>query len=132
MNTHLEATSSVSLHTQTFASGPIHTFQFYDGGPKTGIDPMITQRENVCYTSEVFIPDEDIFNVSDHKPIICTMEINRRSDRTNQNPLLTQLSEKVSLKKAIELNLITDYSFDVSQNLWTVCAPSSPATTGTI
>ncbi|CAG2245958.1 unnamed protein product [Mytilus edulis] len=134
LNTHLEATSSVSLHTLTFAIGPIHTFQSYDGGPKTAIDHIITQRENICYISEVFIPDEDIFNVSDHKPIICTMEINgyRRSDNLNQNPLLTQLSEKVAWTKAIELNLITDYSFAVSQNLWSVCAPSSPATAETI
>ncbi|VDI32383.1 Hypothetical predicted protein [Mytilus galloprovincialis] len=134
LNTHLEATSSVSLHTLTFASGPVHTFQSYDGGPKTAIDHIITQRENICHISEVFIPDEDIFNVSDHKPIICTMEINgyRRSDSINQYLLLTQLSEKVAWTKAIELNLITDYSFAVSQNLWSVGAPSSPATAETI
>ncbi|VDI44762.1 Hypothetical predicted protein [Mytilus galloprovincialis] len=54
LKTHLEATSSVSLHTLTFAIGPIHHII----------------RENICYISEIFIPDEDIFNVSDHKPII--------------------------------------------------------------
>ncbi|CAG2187282.1 unnamed protein product [Mytilus edulis] len=54
------------------------------------------------------------------------------SNDSNDNPLLTQLSEKVAWTKAIELNLITDYSFAVSQNLWSVCAPSSPATAETI
>ncbi|CAC5395907.1 unnamed protein product [Mytilus coruscus] len=103
LNTHLEATSSVSLHTQTFASGPIHTFQSYDNGPKTAIDHIITQRENIYYISEVFIPDEDIFNVSDHKPIICTMEINRRSERMSQNPHLTQLSEKLLERRRLNL-----------------------------
>ena len=61
---------SVSLHTQNFAKGSVYTFQSYDGGPRTAIGHIVTHEDNICDVSNMLVPDEDMFNVSDHKPTV--------------------------------------------------------------
>ena len=74
----------------------------------------------------MFVPNEDMFNVSDHKPITCTVKLTYRS--TIRDNAVDQIhgSDKVSWTKALGQNSIEDYSFAISQYLWSVRAPSSP------
>ncbi|CAG2214579.1 unnamed protein product [Mytilus edulis] len=119
--------NSISLHVQDFAKGPVCTFQSYEDGPKTGIDHIVTNNENTRDIYNVFVPDESIFNVSDHKPIACTLLIEQcRAD--SDNLYESVMADKVSWTKALEMNSVNDYSFAVSQFLWSVQMPSLPAT----
>ncbi|VDI00781.1 Hypothetical predicted protein [Mytilus galloprovincialis] len=119
--------NSISLHVQDFAKGPVCTFQSYEDGPKTGIDHIVTNNENTRDIYNVFVPDESIFNVSDHKPIACTLLI-EQCHADSDNLYESVMADKVSWTKALETNSVNDYSFAVSQYLWSVQMPSLPAT----
>jgi len=71
----LRNTDSISLHVQDFSAGPIWTFQSYEDGPKTVIDHIVTQRNNICDIVKIHVPEETLFNVSDHKPVICVINL---------------------------------------------------------
>ncbi|XP_063431682.1 uncharacterized protein LOC134714370 [Mytilus trossulus] len=119
--------NSISLHVQDFAKGPVCTFQSYEDGPKTGIDHIVTNKENTRDIYNVFVPDESIFNVSEHKPIACTLLI-EQCHADSDNLYESVMADKVSWTKALETNSVNDYSFAVSQFLWSVQMPSQPAT----
>ena len=74
----------------------------------------------------MFVPDEDMFNVSDHMPITCTVKLTYRSTIRDNAVDQIHVSDKVSWTKALGQNSIVDYSFAISQYLWSVRAPSSP------
>ncbi|CAG2231430.1 unnamed protein product [Mytilus edulis] len=69
-----------SLHLETNGNGPVCTFQSYQGEPKTAIDHIIVSIENITICSKIQVPDEHMFNTSDHKPIRCSFAL---SDNTN-------------------------------------------------
>jgi len=118
----LRNTDSISLHVQYFSEGPIWTFQSYEDGPKTVIDHIVTQRNNICDIVKVYVPEENLFNVSDHKPVICAINLQHTNIRSSSCKIVS--SAKVSWSKAIEKNVLKDYTYAVSQHLWTVIPPT--------
>ena len=122
----LRNTDSISLHVQYFSEGPIWTFQSYEDGPKTVIDHIVTQRNNICDIVKVYVPEENLFNVSDHKPVICAINLQHTNIRSSSCKIVS--SAKVSWSKAIEKNVLKDYTYAVSQHLWTVTPPGTMAT----
>ena len=56
----LRNTDSMSLHVQDFSEGPIWTFQSYADGPKTVIDHIVAQRNNICDIVKVNVPEENL------------------------------------------------------------------------
>ncbi|CAC5374716.1 unnamed protein product [Mytilus coruscus] len=119
--------NSISLHVQDFAKGPVCTFQSYEDGPKKGVDHIVTNNENTRDIYNVFVPDGSIFNVSDHNPIACTLLI-EQCHADSDNLYESVMSDKVAWTKALERNSVNDYSFAVSQFLWSVQMSSLPAT----
>ncbi|CAG2253604.1 unnamed protein product [Mytilus edulis] len=105
----------------------VHFNLLNEDGPKTGIDHIVTNNENTRDIYNVFVPDESIFNVSDHKPIACTLLI-EQCHADSDNLYESVMADKVSWTKALETNSVNDYSFAVSQFLWSVQMPLLPAT----
>ncbi|CAC5397069.1 unnamed protein product [Mytilus coruscus] len=96
-------------------------------GPKTGIDHIVANNENTRDIYNVFVPDESIFNVSDHKPIACTILI-EQCHADSDNLYKSVMSDKVAWTKTLEKNSVNGYSFAVTQFVWSVQMPSLPAT----
>ncbi|CAC5398519.1 unnamed protein product [Mytilus coruscus] len=110
----LDEFSLISLNTQTFCKGPIHTFKGYENGPCSTIDHIIVPDKLSFKPENVNILDDHGLNLSDHFPIICTFNLG------DSHPNLSTSSTNIAWNKALSNGSLTDYAFAVSQNLWTV------------
>ncbi|CAG2195015.1 unnamed protein product [Mytilus edulis] len=113
-----------SLHLETNGIGPVCTFQSYQGGPKTAIDHIIVSIENLTKFSKIQVPDEHMFNVSDHKPIRCSFALSDNTNYVSKDDDLTA-QRRISWTKAVQNGAIADYSFAVSQFLWDIKSPTA-------
>ncbi|CAG2254983.1 unnamed protein product [Mytilus edulis] len=105
-----------SVNTQMFCHGPVTTFQSYDNGPSTCIDHILMPLSEIGKVSNAKVIDSQPFSVSDHRPILCSITI--------ENSVLThtegeQSTRSVSWDRARKFGYINDYSFALSQHLWT-------------
>ncbi|CAG2229345.1 unnamed protein product [Mytilus edulis] len=108
-----------SLHLETNGIGPVCTFQSYQGGPKTAIDHIIVSIENLTKLKKIQVPDEHMFNVSDHKPIRCSFALSDNTNYVSKDDDLTA-QKRILWTKAVQNGAIADYSFAVSQFLWDI------------
>ncbi|CAG2251433.1 unnamed protein product [Mytilus edulis] len=113
-----------SLHLETNGIGPVCTFQSYQGGPKTAIDHIIVSIENLTKLKKIQVPDEHMFNVSDHKPIRCSFALSDNTNYVSKDDDLT-VQRRISWTKAVQNGAIADYSFAVSQFLWDIKSPTA-------
>ncbi|CAG2191477.1 unnamed protein product [Mytilus edulis] len=109
-----------SVNTQMFCHGPVTTFQSYDNGPSTGIDHILMPLSEIGKVSNAKVIDSQPFSVSDHRPILCSI--------TLENSVFThteseQSTRSVSWDRAHKYGYINDYSFALSQHLWTAEFP---------
>ncbi|CAG2191486.1 unnamed protein product [Mytilus edulis] len=109
-----------SVNTQMFCHEPVTTFQSYDNGPSTGIDNILMPLSEIRKVLNAKVIDNQPFPVSDHRPILCSI--------TLENSVFTytegkQSTRSVSWDRARKYGYINDYSFALSQHLWTVEFP---------
>lgn len=126
-NNFMRQHNLISMHLLNKASGPICTFQSYADGPSTPIDHIVTHIDNIGDISQINVIDEELFNVSDHKPIMCNVQIHDVGlIGKNSDDVLSK--RKVNWRKAIETYAIVDYSYAVSQFLWATESPDITST----
>lgn len=63
----------ISLNVQSDRKGPCYTYQGYESGPTTMIDHDFVSLEYETCMNKVFVLDE--LNVSDHLPVLCSMQL---------------------------------------------------------
>ncbi|CAC5420909.1 unnamed protein product [Mytilus coruscus] len=86
-----------SVNTQMFCHGPVTTFQSYDNGPATGIDHILTPLSEIGKVLNAKVRQSTFFS--------------------------EQSTRSVSLDRARKYGYINDYSFALSQHLWTAEFP---------
>lgn len=106
----------LSLNMQNSCLGPIDTFQGYIYGPSTPIDHILISTELLDKANNIKVLSDCGLNISDHLPITCSLVVNSIA-KPMQN---TTIPTKIAWTKAIENGCIFDYTFAVSQNLWSV------------
>lgn len=119
MNTLLDDFSLYSVNMDNGCTGPIMTFQSYSTGPSTGIDHILLPehcRQDVLAAKVVNDSDH---STSDHRPILCSLTL----PGALQNSMHTNKTV-VSWERAKQHGHIHDYSYAVSQNLWTLEFPN--------
>ncbi|CAC5418639.1 unnamed protein product [Mytilus coruscus] len=94
--------------------------QSYDNGPSTGIDHILIPLSEIGKVLNAKVIDSQPFSVSDHRPILCSI--------TLENSVFTytegeQSTRSVSWDRARKYGNINDYSFALSQHLWTAEFP---------
>lgn len=107
----------ISLNMQDSCVGPTYTFQGYVNGPSSTIDHIVVNEEIGTIAENISVlHDNDIVNVSDHLPIICSIELDSLATAAQS----VQMPTKIAWDKALSNGSVNDFTFAVSQNLWTV------------
>ena len=98
----------------------IDIFQSYKGGPATCIDHILLNRKLLSSIRYAEVLDEHSFDLSDHYPVICSIN-------ADTHPTITRgesYTSTVSWDKARSDGKISDYPFALSQNLWSLKQPA--------
>ena len=108
-----------SVNMELFCSGPIETFQSFDGGPSSSIDHILMNTGLRDSVNRAAVLNNQQFSLSDHHPVLCILNL----DSELSIPHTSTSKPSVSWEKAFTSDKITDYTFAVSQNLWSVAFP---------
>ena len=108
-----------SVNMELFCKGPIVTFQSYDGGPSTCIDHILMNNAKKHTVIRAEVLDNHSFALSDHHPVLCTLILESVIPTWPVN----NYEQSVSWDKARRTHKTLDYSYAVSQNLWTLEFP---------
>lgn len=110
-----------SANLDSICDGSIFTFQSYAGGPASCIDHILLKNSYRDDIIKCEILDDHTFALSDHHPVVCALRT-----QSHFSPQAVLKSEPtVSWDKARLSSKIDDYTFAVSQNLWTLDFPKS-------
>lgn len=104
-----------SVNSDSKCSGPCYTFQGYDNGPTTMIDHIVISNELSGNVLNAQVLEDSAMNVSDHHPVSCSLMLPSPIGITRFD-----YTSKVSWDRAIDTRKTLDYSFAVSQNLWSI------------
>ncbi|CAC5420095.1 unnamed protein product [Mytilus coruscus] len=116
MSTHNLCPVNIEL----MCKGPVNTFQSYEGGPSTCIDHILVNHAKLQHVKQAKVIDNHSFSTSDHHPILYILETE------SHIPSQVETGEPtVSWERARNTNCIEDYTFAVSNNLWTVKFPNT-------
>ena len=117
----LKSHNLFSVNMELLCKGPIATFQSYKDGPSTCIDHIIMNASMIQRIISAEVLDDHSFDLSDHHPIMCSLIL----DATIQTSATKTSYQCVNWDKARRNQTLADYTYAVSQNLWTLDFPDT-------
>ncbi len=108
----------VPINMHDLCTGPVFTFQAYDGGPQSILDYIMIPEElhDLVYAAEV--KDDNPLNVSDHHPVICSLLLPAPVVQQEESVYTRPAWNKPATK-----GTLTDYTTSVSNLLWPLPFP---------
>lgn len=113
----LQRCDLLSVNVQMQCTGPCYTF-FPETGNYTLIDHIIVESSIIDLVENVYIIEENEFNLSEHVPVIGSILIPVSAKSLNATSFL-----KFNWKKALSDNLLCFYQLAVHKTLSDVCIP---------
>ncbi|CAC5371103.1 unnamed protein product [Mytilus coruscus] len=99
-----------------FCHGLVTTFQSHDGVPSTGIVHILMPLSEIGKVLNAKVIDCQPFSISDHRPILCLITLENSVFTCTESD---QSTRSVSWDRARKYGYINDYSFALSQHMWT-------------